>query len=105
VLAPVSSASATAGQPPLLGLALAIGVEIAILHWAAPSITSSLLGSAMLEATNSLFAGELSRGAEYRQVFGATEHLNRARERWLFQSYFLMVFLLVSRLGRIKLLS
>jgi uncharacterized membrane protein required for colicin V production len=43
-------------QLPLLALLLAAGSNLAILHWAAPSIQSSAFGTALLHAWNSVFA-------------------------------------------------
>jgi hypothetical protein len=50
-----ASAIACIRQLPLLAAALTIGIEVALLHWAEPSITSSVLGSALLGAWKTLF--------------------------------------------------
>jgi uncharacterized membrane protein required for colicin V production len=44
-------------QLPMLAMALTIGIDVAALHWATPSITSSMLGSALLSASKTLFSG------------------------------------------------
>jgi uncharacterized membrane protein required for colicin V production len=43
-------------QLPVLAMLLTAGIDLAILHWAAASITSSLLGSSLLHAWSTLFA-------------------------------------------------
>lgn len=53
----LGSALACIRQLPLLAMVLMLGIDLAVLHWATPSITSSMLGSALLSAEKTLFAG------------------------------------------------
>jgi hypothetical protein len=56
VAAGVSAAAiASISLLPLLAIALILGVDAQALHWAAPSITSSMLASALLDASKAVF--------------------------------------------------
>jgi hypothetical protein len=52
----MGSITACLRQLALLSMALRVGLDVALLHWAAPSITSSVLGTALLNAWKTIFA-------------------------------------------------